>query len=308
MRGTNNKQAFDTFADGTKCVPIVSDERFNKAVGLFKKASSLDPNYGRPKGWLAYTYVLHLQEGWTFDPAQHPEEAAWSKDPSLLGQKAEELAEAAKALDESDYDLWWALGVVQLHTKSPSGAIASYETALELNKDENNPHLLVEMADALLLAGDHDRALTLCRRARRIRDWHRHQMAFCYYVKARKTPKPSGSGDAPTIPLFYDLCLDELRWPLLGTGRGRLRLDHPIACRRRPRPKGRRLEARRQARRERARAGQRRSGRSPCSRAHTGVRQLLPGRREKARALRRPGRHGPLGRGLLPCRVELAAG
>ena len=82
MRGTNNKQAFDTFADGTHCVPIISDERFNKAVGLFKEASSLDPQYGRPKGWLAYTYVLHLQEGWTFDPAQHPDEADWSKDPA----------------------------------------------------------------------------------------------------------------------------------------------------------------------------------------------------------------------------------
>ena len=211
MRGTKNKQAFEKFAEGTRSFPIVSNERFNSAVGHFKEASALDPDYARPKGWLAYTYVLSLQEGWTFDGAQHPEEADWSKDPAVLGQKAEALAQAAKAVDDTDYDLWWALAVVQLHTKSPSQAIATYETALELNKDENNPHLLVEMADALLLAGQHDRALSLCRKARRVRDWHRHQMAFCYYVKARKSPKPSDPNEAPTIPIFYDLCLEELR-------------------------------------------------------------------------------------------------
>lgn len=195
MHGTTNEQAFDAFYEGTRGFPVHSDEAFARSVGLFKRAIALDKRYARPRGWLAYAYVLSVNEGWRFDDAEP--EAGWDEERRL--KAADELSREAVALDETDYDTHWARANVLIHTRRWDEAIACFERALYLGRDEHNPSLLVDMADALVQVGEADRALDLIRKARRMPDWHHWVAAWACYAKARRDG------------VFYDLALDELR-------------------------------------------------------------------------------------------------
>ena len=139
--------------------------------------------------------MLSVTEGWRFGRDQP--EAKWKEERRL--ETAEKLAREAVALDVGDYDTHWALANVLINTGRWDEAIACFERALYLGRGENNPSLLVDMADALVHAGQIDRALTMLRHARRIPDWHRWVAAWAYYAKGRADP------------WFYDLALEELR-------------------------------------------------------------------------------------------------
>lgn len=195
MRGTTSEQAFDAFVEGTRGFPVLSDEGFAASVDRLQEALRLDERYPRPRGWLAYAYVLSVTEGWRF--AKHQPEARW-KEARLL-ETAERLAREAVSLDGADYDTHWALANVLVNTGRWDEAIACFERALYLGRSENNPSLLVDMADALVHAGEVDRALVLIRHARRVPDWHRWVAAWAFFAKGRS----DGA--------FYDLALEELR-------------------------------------------------------------------------------------------------
>lgn len=209
MRGTTNEQAYDAFFEGTRGIPVHSDEEFTTSVRFFKEALRLDPNYARPRGWLAYAYVISVTEGWRF--ADTEQEAGWSE--AELTTEAERLALEAVALDETDYDNHWALANVLIKTERWDEAIEAFERARYLGRDEHNPSLLVDMADALVQAGEVDRALTLIRRARRMPDWHRWVASWAFYMKARADPG------------YYGAALEELRLMYWQPGEPRYLLD-----------------------------------------------------------------------------------
>lgn len=196
MRGTNSYDAYNRFIQATKGFPVVSNKSFNKSVKSLKKALKIDKNYVRPRGWLAYAYVLSVTEGWKFKKSQP--ESKWSEKKRLA--RAERLALAAVKRDKTDYDTHWALANVYINTKRWDKAIKQFNDARYLCRDENNPNLLVDMADAVVHAGDHNRALRLIRRARRIQDWHRWVLAWAYFAKGR------------IDPIYYDMALEELRY------------------------------------------------------------------------------------------------
>lgn len=195
MRGTTNEKAYDAFVEGTTGFPVASDAGFRKAVAKLKRALKLDPDYVRPRGWLAYAYLLSVTEGWSFKPSDP--EAKWSEKTRL--EKAEDLAKEAVRLDEGDYDTHWSLANVYVNTRRWKQAIKEFERALYLCRNDNNPNLLVEMADALVHDGQHNRALRLAQKARRIQDWHRWVMAWTYFAKGRKDP------------IYYEFALEEIR-------------------------------------------------------------------------------------------------
>jgi tetratricopeptide (TPR) repeat protein len=195
MRGTTNENAYDAFIAGTTGFPVSSDAAFRRSVAKLKRALKLDPDYVRPRGWLAYAYLLSVTEGWSFKSSDP--EAKWSEKKRL--ETAEQLAKEAVALDEGDYDTHWSLANVYVNTKRWKLAIKEFERAVYLCKSDNNPNLLVEMADALVHDGQHNRALRLVHKARRVQDWHRWVMAWTYFAKGR--------GDA----IYYEFALEEIR-------------------------------------------------------------------------------------------------
>lgn len=195
MRGTTNEKAYDAFVEGTRGFPVISDAGFRRSVAKLKQALKLDPDYVRPRGWLAYTYLLSVTEGWSFKPSDT--EAKWSEEKRLA--EAERLAKEAVALDEGDYDTHWSLANVYVNTKRWKLAIKEFERAVYLCKNDNNPNLLVEMADALVYDGQHNRALRLVQKARRVQDWHRWVMACTYFAKGRLDP------------MYYEFALEEIR-------------------------------------------------------------------------------------------------
>lgn len=195
MRGTENRDAFKVFVEGTRGLPFTSNEGFNNANTRFKKALEIDPDYTRAKGWLAYCYVSAARDGWAYDDS-HPERE-WDK--KRLLDEAETLAKEAVARDPTDYDTHWALAYFLLHSGQVGKAVTEFQEALELSRDEFPLNLRAEMADALVLAGDSALAIERVSQARKIPDWHRWVLAWAYYFRARNDPA------------FYDLALEELR-------------------------------------------------------------------------------------------------
>lgn len=195
MRGTTNEKAYDAFIVGTTGFPVSSDAGFRRSVAKIKQALKLDPNYVRPRGWLAYAYLLSVTEGWSFKSSDP--EAKWNEAKRI--KTAEALAQEAVSLDEGDYDTHWALANIYVNTKRWKDAIKEFERAVYLCKNDNNPSLLVEMADALVHDGQHNRALRLVQKARRIPDWHRWVMAWTYFAKGRQDP------------MYYEFAMEEVR-------------------------------------------------------------------------------------------------
>ena len=182
--------AFDYWKKGAVKFPINSQGEFTSAFNQFKSAIRQHDTFARGYGWLAYCYAISVVDGWKLPKSEKslkPEEAM---------KKAEEYADKAIALDDSDYDNYWARAYVRLHSGDQAGAAADFKQARHLNF--GNRDLLVENADERVYAGDHDRAIEFIKRACRVPDWHRWTLAWAYYFKGR------------TDPVYYDFALSEI--------------------------------------------------------------------------------------------------
>jgi adenylate cyclase len=140
---------------------------------LFEKAIELDPNFSRAYAELAYSYVREYQEGWTEDP-----------DATL--KRAEELAKKALDLND-DFDGHWSLAIVYWNQGKFDKSFIEYETARKLNP--NNPDLAADMAEALIYAGEPDKAITQIREAMlhnpEVPYWYWWNLARAYYMAKR---------------------------------------------------------------------------------------------------------------------------
>jgi hypothetical protein len=149
-----------------------------------------DPNHARANGWLAYTYVTGIIDGWDFSTVTGAPPAQYALGQSLLH------ANSAVASDPDDFDNYWAKAFVLLHTNDPDGAKANFDNARAENISRNH-HLLIENADERVFAGDPDKALRLIvgavagmKSSQQKQDWHRWVHAWALYFKARKDGTP----------------------------------------------------------------------------------------------------------------------
>ncbi|HET6621919.1 MAG TPA: adenylate/guanylate cyclase domain-containing protein [Dongiaceae bacterium] len=168
-----NINAYDAFLKGLHEMTAflsTSETRptLQRARQWFERAMELDPEYGRPYGWLAYNWVLHWQHGWS------------TKNPLA---RAEELARKAVALDPNDHDTHWALASCYSNLGKFDPALDQYARALEINGNDANLH--AEMADLLCYVGKHAEAIGQIRFAMRINphfpEWYRWTLGWCYY-------------------------------------------------------------------------------------------------------------------------------
>jgi adenylate cyclase len=168
-----NVSAYDAFLRGLhEMASFLSTsetrQTLQRARQWFERAIELDPNYGRPYGWLAYSWILHWQHGWS-GKASLP--------------KAEELARKAVMLDPRDHDTHWALASCYSNLGKFDLALDQYVRALEINGNDANLH--AEMADLLCYVGKHTEAIGQIKFAMRVNphfpEWYRWTLGLCYY-------------------------------------------------------------------------------------------------------------------------------
>jgi adenylate cyclase len=173
---TTSMGAYDYYLRG---IGVMSDPNKFTVDGnselrqLFEKAIEIDPNFSRAYAELAYSYVREYQEGWTENP-----------DATL--KRAEELAKKALRLNV-DFDGHWSLAIVYWNQGEFDKSFIEYETARRLNP--NDPDLAADMAEALIYAGEPDKAITQIREAMRhnpeVPYWYEWNLARAYYMAKR---------------------------------------------------------------------------------------------------------------------------
>ena len=156
-RSTENAQAYDVFLKGWQHYLRQTPEDFRAAIDYFKKATELDPQYGRAYAalaaayWEASTRYWDLALGFTrhqearFQAEQYLAKAMRNPTPlahqvasaMLLQnqQHGDALSEAKRAIaaDPNDADGYVALARVRSFTGKPEEAIEQVERAIRLN-------------------------------------------------------------------------------------------------------------------------------------------------------------------------------
>ncbi|MFN0190764.1 MAG: hypothetical protein ACKVP5_02130 [Aestuariivirga sp.] len=204
MRGTTDFKAFDTFVEATRLFPateqasLKATEVFKKAYGLLEGLTKSNPEFPRALAWYGYALSLTVSEGWPID--------GFADEKLDLQQRlnvARDRVLAARKMDETDYDLWWASANVHLIRREFDLAEAAFKQANYLNRDEVNANLEAETADALVHLGNLNMAEKNIRRAARQPDWYHWVRAWTYFVTAGRNRT-----DELT---FLDLSLDEIK-------------------------------------------------------------------------------------------------
>ena len=185
MQPTN---ANNEWSRGSRKFPLIKQRDFEDAVGYFQSSLSIDPDFARASGWLAYTYVTGVIDGWDFSKLSNSP----TKQDAIT--EAVKLADKAVAVDVGDYDNHWAKGFVLLHSGNPTGSKSSFDTALTKYrmKKKKNPHLFIEAADERIYAGDHAGAYVLLLEGeghvppgQLKKDWHLWVRAWVQYFRAQ---------------------------------------------------------------------------------------------------------------------------
>ena len=151
--------------------------KFNAAgigelLQAFENAIRVDPEASQAYAELAYTYVRFYQQG-------------WSKDPGATLEKAEGFAKKALGLND-DFDSRWNLAIVYWNQGRFVESFQEYDAAAQHWKNKKfdprfkeyeafhakgleNPDLAADRAEALIYAGEPDRAIQLINDAIAIR-------------------------------------------------------------------------------------------------------------------------------------------
>jgi tetratricopeptide (TPR) repeat protein len=168
--------------------PPRSEAEYRAALQGLNRILTRAPETTRAMGLKAYALVFGWLESWTAPGV--------TLSGTALLREALRIARRGVALAPHDYDGYWALGFVLLHSQRWREAESVFERGLAIS--DHNPNFMMEMADAMVHLGRPDRAQQLVRRARRIHDWHRWVAAWAHFMEAGR--------DA----LSYRLALEEL--------------------------------------------------------------------------------------------------
>ena len=151
--------------------------------------------------FLAYAYSLAASESWTFDKVKNPREFALASDGlPAVGKRASELVQNAVDSLSGKADqvqALWAMAIVDMNFGRTEEAVKTYrgiKDSRTVPEDERS-NFMFEMADALVHAGEVDEALKHLGRGPELDpvlagpDWHLHQLAWCYFVRAGRREK-----------------------------------------------------------------------------------------------------------------------
>jgi adenylate cyclase len=151
-------------------------ERANIAQAriLLRRAIEVDPGYAAAYAALADTYQINTVMGWTESPAE-----------SL--SRAEETANKALSLDDSDVRAHIVLGRIHIFRQEYEQAKAELDRATAINPSD--AHALAGRGNILMWSGDTDAAIETLELAQRIDPElnviDRNALSLAYYLKGR---------------------------------------------------------------------------------------------------------------------------
>jgi len=145
-----------------------------EARTLLRQAIQLDPNYAAAHAALAATYYIDVSLG-------------WAESPSANAARAEELANRALSLDETNVLAHIVLGRVHLFYQRHEQARAEMERAIAINP--NDASALAGRGNVLMWMGQTDAAIESLELAQRIdpelNAIDRFALSLAYYAKRR---------------------------------------------------------------------------------------------------------------------------
>jgi TolB-like protein/cytochrome c-type biogenesis protein CcmH/NrfG len=173
---TDNLEAYDVFMRGVAPFYRYTKEANIQARQMFEKAIELDPQYAGAYAWLGWTYF----NDWVLQ---------WSPDPQNL-ERAFELAQRARALDDSLPDVHQLLSWVYLYGKQqPEQALAEAERAIALDPNYADGYMV--QAHVLSVVGRPEEASELAEKALRLNPrgpevaWYLWELGFAYRLAGR---------------------------------------------------------------------------------------------------------------------------
>ena len=147
---TSNPEAYDYFLRARECWWRQSKEMNLQARQMLHRAIELDRNFAAAHALLGGVHITDYINEWA-DP------------PDLSLQQAQEAAERAAALDDSDFYAHWALGMIHLWMRRHDDAIAEQKRSIVLNPNFASAHVALGLT--LYYAGSAAQALECFDRA-----------------------------------------------------------------------------------------------------------------------------------------------
>jgi adenylate cyclase len=159
---TSSLEAYDYEKRGWWYKHRMTSEDNDQARLMFERAIELDPQLASAYAGLGFTYY----EAWSNQ---------WSQDPESL-DRASEMAQKALALDPSLPAALALSGWVYLWTGQHDLAIAQFEQAIAVDRNEANHY--ADLAQVLVFAGEPEEAVELVEKAMRLRPRYPVQYPF----------------------------------------------------------------------------------------------------------------------------------
>jgi TolB-like protein/thioredoxin-like negative regulator of GroEL len=170
-RETENVEAYDAYLQGNEYYMRMTREGLVKAANSYKKATQLDPNYGRGHAALAMVLGTIIRRGWT-------EDLGWSDARNLAKEHLE------IAMKNPTATAYRATAKNLLYQRKFEEAIAAAERSLAM--EPNNTHSHYHMARVLIYAGRSEEAVDHMNMAMRLDPqypyyylWHLALARFC---------------------------------------------------------------------------------------------------------------------------------
>ena len=155
-RHTNSLEAYEYALRGLEHYSRYTKEAHGDAQKMLLKAIELDPEYSLAYSRLALIYLHEYTQG-------------WSQDPKSM-ERAFNLAQNAIAMDDSLPEAHRILGDIYLYRKDLKQARKERERAIAL--DPNYADGLAGLGEVLIWAGEHDKGITLVKKAMLLNPHH----------------------------------------------------------------------------------------------------------------------------------------
>jgi adenylate cyclase len=162
-RDTNSLEAYEYALRGLEYYSRYTKEAHREAQKMLLKAIELDPEYSLAYSRLALTYLHEYTQGWGQDPKSM--------------ERAFKLAQKAIAMDDSLPEAHRILGDIYLYRKDLEMAKKEREKAIAL--DPNYADGLAGLGEVLIWAGEHDKGITLVKKAMLLNPYHH---AWYFYI------------------------------------------------------------------------------------------------------------------------------
>jgi adenylate cyclase len=174
IRGTENLEAYEKILEGFEYFFQFNKDGNIMARKIAEEIITLDPDY--PKGYVlsAFTHLRDVMFGWSQSPGQSV-------------TRARELADKARAMDDTSATTHALLGNIYLVEEHYDQAISELEKALTLNPYRADNIGLLGMV--LAYAGKLKKAIAMFKKAMTLNpvppDWYYHQLAGVYAATGR---------------------------------------------------------------------------------------------------------------------------